>query len=83
MLETIRGLKERIEELELLVDSDPTRVYLETPYITTHQKGQTQDSISEARSDPAPEPTSPANVPVRDLFLLVSELKYVFQGTFI
>ncbi|KAJ6566425.1 hypothetical protein B0H19DRAFT_1257641 [Mycena capillaripes] len=33
MLSTIRGLKERIEELELLVDSDPSRVYLGHPPI--------------------------------------------------
>ncbi|KAJ7925429.1 hypothetical protein B0H13DRAFT_1863085 [Mycena leptocephala] len=38
MLETIRRLKERIEELELLVDSDPSRVYLSQPYTMPHMQ---------------------------------------------
>ncbi|KAJ6495456.1 hypothetical protein C8R45DRAFT_987411 [Mycena sanguinolenta] len=36
MVETIRALEERVRELELLVDSDTSRVYLSLPYITTN-----------------------------------------------
>ncbi|KAJ7113222.1 hypothetical protein C8R44DRAFT_741552 [Mycena epipterygia] len=37
MLGTIRRLKERIDELELLVAPDPSRVYLSHPYIAPDQ----------------------------------------------
>ncbi|KAJ6596329.1 hypothetical protein DFH09DRAFT_1357420 [Mycena vulgaris] len=39
MLETIRQLKDRIEDLELLADMDPSRVYLNHPYLTPHASG--------------------------------------------
>ncbi|KAF8178197.1 hypothetical protein K438DRAFT_1769704 [Mycena galopus ATCC 62051] len=45
MAETIKSLEERIQKLESLVDSDPSRVYLSVPYRTSAPQNSTHDSI--------------------------------------
>ncbi|KAF8178200.1 hypothetical protein K438DRAFT_1769707 [Mycena galopus ATCC 62051] len=45
MAETIKSLEKRIQKLESLVDSDPSRVYLSVPYRTTAPQNSTHDSI--------------------------------------
>ncbi|KAJ7637429.1 hypothetical protein B0H17DRAFT_1149481 [Mycena rosella] len=39
MLETIRTLTERVEELELVLPSDPSKIYLNHPYLTPVSSG--------------------------------------------
>ncbi|KAJ7137049.1 hypothetical protein C8R44DRAFT_976395 [Mycena epipterygia] len=60
MLETIRRLKERVEELEHLIGPDPSRVYLNEPYFPSDQsRRHTPDSIG---SSFTPEPASLINM---------------------
>ncbi|KAJ6549985.1 hypothetical protein B0H19DRAFT_1264851 [Mycena capillaripes] len=74
MLDTIRRLKERIEELELLVDSDSERVYLNSPYVMKGGDAHMQRSIgamASGASIPAhlPEPIPDEIAHLTDAFL--------------
>ncbi|KAJ6566424.1 hypothetical protein B0H19DRAFT_1351854 [Mycena capillaripes] len=71
MLDTIRSLKQRIEELELLVDSDPSRVYLRHPYVIGDRIDHTQSSIEYGSSTPINllEPSPDAIANLTDIFL--------------
>ncbi|KAJ7255850.1 hypothetical protein B0H12DRAFT_1113081 [Mycena haematopus] len=53
MLETIGELEDRVQELELLVDSDGSDVYLSLPYTTTSQHAP--ESVPAPLLEPAPD----------------------------
>ncbi|KAJ7159209.1 hypothetical protein C8R43DRAFT_1177973 [Mycena crocata] len=80
MLETIRCLKERIEELELHVGRDPSRIYLTQPYTTSDQLGaRTPEFIAEPVT-PMLEPPFESRVKLIELFLTVfRERSYFFM----
>ncbi|KAJ7830675.1 hypothetical protein B0H13DRAFT_2433081 [Mycena leptocephala] len=74
MLETIRRLKERIEELELLVDSDPSRVYLSRPYTMPNMQETSPGLLPQMGFEGSPpiallEPTPDVITNLVDIFL--------------
>ncbi|KAJ7438179.1 hypothetical protein FB451DRAFT_1192836 [Mycena latifolia] len=54
MVETIRRLKERIEQLELLLPPDPESIYLNQPYLTPVSSG-TPEPVLELETPSIPE----------------------------
>ncbi|KAJ7467594.1 hypothetical protein FB451DRAFT_1177972 [Mycena latifolia] len=74
MTETIRGLKARIEELELVLPQDPSSIYLNQPYFIPESSGILEPVGLEAPSLPEaspsvglPEPSSHLIVPLIDI----------------
>ncbi|KAJ7447618.1 hypothetical protein FB451DRAFT_1411720 [Mycena latifolia] len=74
MTETIRGLKARIEELELVLPQDPSSIYLNQPYFIPESSGILEPVGLEAPSLPEaspsvglPEPSSDLIVPLIDI----------------
>jgi hypothetical protein len=77
MLETIRRLKERIEELELLVDSDPSRVYLSRPYTMPNMQETSPGLLPQMGFEGSP----PIALLVRVPLVLFSSYSNHLQGT--
>ncbi|KAJ7495570.1 hypothetical protein FB451DRAFT_1550928 [Mycena latifolia] len=81
MVETIRRLKERIEQLELLLPPDPESIYLSQPYLTPVSSGTPEPVLElEAPSIPEALPSFGLPEPSSDL---IATLVDVFNDRFV
>ncbi|KAJ7455859.1 hypothetical protein FB451DRAFT_1373132 [Mycena latifolia] len=80
MVETIRGLKEHIEELEILLLPDPETIYLSQPYLTPVSSG-TPEPVLELEAPLMPEASHSFGLPEPSSDLIATLLD-VFTARF-